>query len=192
MKRIIFTNPTAQKIYDDYFNRVKRCVSILSANDQLEMMMEFNSHIYEATSAATPSNEVDVLVNTLEKLGAPEEVLQPVIAHKKVKQATRSFNPKHIIQALYLNISNGAGYFVFAVVYMLIIALGILIVLKLISPAHTGLFIQDDRFIAFGYRTDLPSNVTELLGNWFIATVIMLMGAFYFLNTLLFRLLKGK
>jgi hypothetical protein len=192
MKRIIFTNPTAQKIYDDYFNRVNRCVSILSANDQLEMMMELNSHIYEATNAASPANEVEVLVDTLEKLGAPEDVLQPVIAHKKVREATRSFNPKHIVQALYLNISNGAGYFVFAVVYLLIIAFGILIVLKLVSPTHTGLFIKDDHFVAFGFKTDLPSGVTELLGNWFIATVIVLMGAFYFLNTLLFRLLKGK
>lgn len=72
--------------------------------------MELNSHIYEATHSDTPSTEVEVLVDTIEKLGPPEETLQPVVAHKKNQQALRSFNPGHIIQALYLNISNGIGY----------------------------------------------------------------------------------
>ena len=192
MKRIIFKQNTAQKIYDDYFKRVNRCISILSADDQLDLLMELNSHVYEATHSASAENEINVLVDALQKLGAPEEVLQPVVAHKKAQQAGRSFNPRHIIQALYLNISNGAGYFIFAMIYLLIVAFGFLIVIKLISPAHTGLFIKDDHFFAFGYTTNLPDHITELLGNWFIITVITLMAAFYFLNTLLFRLLKGK
>jgi len=192
MKRIIFTNPTAQRIYDDYFKRVSRCVRILAKDDQHEIMMEFNSHVYEATHGALPADEVDVLMDALEKLGAPEEVLQPAIAHKKVKQATRSFNPKHIIQALYLNITNGIGYLIFGLVYLLIIAFGFLIFAKLIFPKHTGLFIKDDHFLAFGFTTDLPAGNTELLGNWFIVTILALMLVFYFLNTVLFRLLKGK
>jgi uncharacterized membrane protein len=192
MKRIIFKQNTAQKIYDDYFKRVNRCISILSADDQLDMLMELNSHVYEATHTASPENEIDVLMDVLQKLGAPEEVLQPVVAHKKAQQAGRSFNPRHIIQALYLNIFNGAGYFIFTMIYLLIVAFGFLIVIKLVSPAHTGLFIRDGHFFAFGYTTNLPDRVTELLGNWFIITVIALMAAFYFLNTLLFRLLKGK
>jgi uncharacterized membrane protein len=156
------------------------------------MLMELNSHVYEATHTAPPENEVDVLMDVLEKLGAPEEVLQPVVAHKKAQQAGRSFNPRHIIQALYLNISNGVGYIIFAIIYVLIVIFGLLIAIKLISPTHTGLFIKDGHFFAFGYTTILPDRVTELLGNWFIITVIALMGAFYFLNTLLFRLLKGR
>jgi hypothetical protein len=192
MKRIIFTNPTAQKIYGDYFKRVSRCINILSEDDQREMLMEINSHVYEATHTALPENEIDVLMDTFEKLGAPEEVLQPLVAYKKIQQATRSFNPKHIIQALYLNIFNGIGYFILAMVYLLILALGSLIVIKLISPSHTGLFVKDDHFFVFGYTTNLPAGVNELLGNWFIITVIVLMTLFYFLNTLLFRLLKGK
>lgn len=190
MKRITFTNPTAQKIYDDYLKRVGRCISILSENDRQEMLMEINSHIYEATHTATAEAEIDTLMDTLEKLGAPEEVLQPVVAQKKVQQATRTFNPKHIAQALYLNIFNGVGYFILAVIYMFIFACGALIVLKLIYPSHTGLFVGDGHFFA-GYSTYAqPGN--ELLGNWFIITVILVMGLLYFLNTLLFRLLKRK
>ena len=190
MKRIIFTNPTAQKMYDDYFARVTRCINILSATDQQELLMELNSHVYEATHRGITGNEVDILVDALDKVGAPEMVLQPAVAYKKVQQAGRSFNPKHILQALYLNIANGAGFFVIGIIYLLILAFGSLAIIKLISPTHTGLFLQNGHLFAFGYTSSLPGGLTELLGNWFIAVVIMLMGVFYFLNTLLFRLLR--
>lgn len=192
MKRITFTDTSAQKIYNDYLKRVERTIGILAPADQLEIMMEINSHIYEATQGAPAENEIVLLVDTLEKLGAPEEVLQPLVANKKVLQATRSFRPAHIIQALYLNVNNGIAFIVFAVVYLLIIALIVLIPLKLISPEHTGLFIRNDHFFGFGYVTELKPGLTELLGNSFIVVVIFLMGAFYFLNTLLFRLLRRK
>jgi hypothetical protein len=192
MKRLIFKNPTAQKIYDDYFKRVSRCVSILSANDQLEMMMEINSHVYEATCTAAAAEEVEVLVNALERLGAPEEVLKPVIAHKKVRQATRSFNPGHIMQALYLNISNGIGYVVFGLLYLLIAAFGILIITKIIYPSHTGLFVREGHFSAYGFVTDIPNGAKEVLGNWFFITDLTLIAVLYILNTVLLRLLKGR
>lgn len=192
MKRIIFTNTSAQKIYDDYLKRAERVTSILAPADQLEIMMEINSHIYEATHGVLANHEVEQLLDTLEKLGAPEEVLQPLVANKKVVQATKSFRPRHIMQALYLNINNGAGFIIFGVIYLLIIMLGILIPLKLIYPEKTGLFIRNDHFFGFGYVTELKPGLTELLGNWFILVIVFLMGAFYFLNTLLFRLLRKE
>jgi hypothetical protein len=192
MKRILFNNPTAQRIYDDYIARVNRCVSILSKEDQQELLMEFNSHIYEATHNTPVENEVDALMDTLDKLGAPEVVLQPTVAHKKVRQATRSFNPKHVMEAIYLNIFNGAGYFIWGVIYLLVLAFGSLAVFKLIAPGHTGFFLKDGHYFVFGYTSHLPDGVTEVLGSWFILVVITLMIVFYFLNTLLFRLLKGK
>jgi len=190
MKRIIFTSTTAQKIYDDYFARVNRCIGILAANDQQEVLMELNSHIYEATHTVHPDNEIEILVDVLEKLGAPEVVLQPVVAQKKVRQATRSFNPKHVLQALYLNIFNGVGYFIFAIIYLFILCFGFLAIVKMIAPRHTGLFIGGEHLFAMGYFTHRPSGSFELLGDWFIATVILLMGIFYYFNTLLLRLLK--
>ena len=191
MKRIIFKNQTAQRIYNDYFKRVNRCIKILSAEDQLELQMELNSHVYEATHTALPENEIDTLMNVLEKLGPPEVMLQPSVAYKKAQQAGRSFNPKHILQALYLNTFRGIGYFMIALIYLLIIAFGSLIVLKITSPAHTGFFVGNGHFF-MGYNTHLNNEPTEVLGNWFIITVIALMILFYFLNTLLFRLLKRK
>jgi uncharacterized membrane protein len=192
MKRINFINATAQKIYDDYFGRARRCVKILSTDDQLEILMELNSHVYEAIQGAAVQDEIEVLVDTLEKLGPPEEVLLPLIAEKKIAQAGKSFNPKHIIQALFLNINRGAVYSLIALVYLLIISFGSLIVFKLISPSHTGLFVKDGHFYAFGHTSIVPPGASELLGNSFIFIVILLTGLFYFINTMLFRLMKRK
>jgi len=192
MKRIIFTTPAAQKIYDDYIKRANRCIRLLSADDQRDTLMEINSHIFEATSGAPAESEITILLDTLEKLGAPEEVLQPLVAYKKTQQATRTFNPVHIIQAMRLNIANGAAYAILAFFYLLSVSFCILIILKIIYPSHTGLFMQNGKLVAFGFTTELRSGLHELLGQLFIPVVILLMGALYFLNTLLFRLLKKE
>nr|WP_315423048.1 hypothetical protein [uncultured Pedobacter sp.] len=192
MKEQTFNNQTAQKIYDDYFKRVRRCIAILSEDDQRELTMELKSHVYEATCNSTLEKEIDILMDVLNKLGMPEEVLQPMVADKKIRQATRTFNPRHILQALTLNITNGAGYVVLAAIYLLISTFGLLIFLKFIHPSDTGLFVSNGRFIGFGFILDRPAGNREVLGNMFVPIVIMIMIIAYLLNTLLLRLLRRK
>ena len=93
MKQINFKEKTSQKIYADYIKRINRTTSVLAKDDQQDVLMEFNSHIYEGMARKSNGSEVDHLLDVLEKLGAPEEVLKPLIAQKKLEQATRSFNP---------------------------------------------------------------------------------------------------
>jgi uncharacterized membrane protein len=191
MKRIIFKNNSAQKIYDDYLKRVSRCISILSQGDQLDVMMEVNSHIYEATQQASNENEIDALLDALDKLGPPEIVLEPIVADKKRYQAAHSFNPKHVAQALYLNMLRGFGFFIIGIIYLFTFASVSLIILKLIYPANTGLYIGAGHFF-FGYSSNPHNTASERLGNWFILSVTGLIFLFYFLNTLLLRLLKRE
>jgi len=154
--------------------------------------MELNSHVYEATTAIQPDREVDVLVDILQKLGDPEDVLQPLVAYKKSQQAGYSFNPMHILQALYLNVSRGIGHLILALGYIVIISFGSLTVFKLISPSHTGLFFKNGHWFAFGYISRLPGGLTESLGDWFIVVVLIIAAIFYFLNTYLLRFMKKE
>jgi hypothetical protein len=131
-------------------------------------------------------------MDVLNKLGMPEEVLQPLVADKKTRQATRTFNPRHILQALTLNFTNGAGYVALAAIYFLISTFGLLIFLKFIHPADTGLFVSNGRFIGFGFVLDRPANTREVLGIMFVPLVILIMLITYFLTTLLFRVLRKK
>ena len=47
MKRIEFKNKSAQKLYDNYLASIEKYSSVLSKEDANDLLMEFNSHIYE-------------------------------------------------------------------------------------------------------------------------------------------------
>jgi hypothetical protein len=188
MKRLTFENATAQKIYDDYFKRASKYVNVLSPEDRSDILMELNSHIYEATHHASAGNGIDTLVDVLQNLGDPAEILKPEVAFRKARQAGRSFNPKHIFQALRLNLYNGGMYVVITAFYLFTVAFGLLIIFKLIAPENTGLFLKDGHWFAFGYTSKNTSGLSELLGYWFIPMNVAISMLFYLLATSIFRL----
>jgi uncharacterized membrane protein len=190
MKRLTFENNTAQKIYDDYFKRATKYVNVLSPDDRSDILMELNSHIYEATHQTSAKNEVDTLVDTLESLGDPSEILKPQVAFRKARQAGRSFNPKHIFQALYLNLYNGGAYLLIAALYLLTVSFALLVIIKMIAPEHTGLFLNNGHPFAYGYTSANTSGLSELLGYWFIPMNAAFATLLYLLTTLIFRLRK--
>lgn len=187
MKLINFKQTASQRIYDDYMRRIRKTVATLSNADRQDVLMEFNSHIFEGIQNSNEESEVDSLLDILQKLGIPEEVLIPLIADKKLEQATKTFNPIHIFKALVLNISNGISYIIFSVLYL---ALGIgvfLIFAKLFNPSGVGLFIGHNNWV-FGVSA-YPED--EVLGNWFIPSMLLAITLLYILITLLLKL-KSK
>lgn len=191
MKRIEFENNSAQKIYDDYLKRIERCTIVLSEEDTKDLMMEFNSHIYEGLQKNQTGNEIEELLNIIEKLGAPEEVLKPPVAVKKLYQATRTFNPRHVFQAIKLNLKNSLVFAAFGVVYLPLVVFILLIPAKIFFPNVTGLFYSGSKFQGFGIIIN-HGEFTEMLGYWFIPIVISVIIILYFIITLLLRLLNKK
>ena len=155
------------------------------------MLMEINSHIYEAVQGESNEDEVMNILNITENLGSPEEFLAPVIAEKKIIQASKTFNPRHVWQALKLNFSNGFFYAILSLLYLLLSVFGLLIVAKIVKPSKTGLFYQEDSFQAFGFVSD-SEGMNEILGYWFIPLAILSAIIFYILITLLFRLRRKR
>ena len=191
MKTITFKSVSAQRIYDNYMMSIKKNISILSEEDKLDMLMEINSHIYEAVQGESNEDEVMNILNITENLGSPEEFLAPVIAEKKIIQASKTFNPRHVRQALKLNFSNGFFYAILSLLYLLLSVFGLLIAVKIVKPSNTGLFYHEDSFKAFGYVSD-SEGMNEILGYWFIPLAILSAITFYILITLLFRLKRRK
>jgi uncharacterized membrane protein len=191
MKTITFKSESAQKIYDNYIKSVKKNISILSEDDQLDLLMEINSHIYEAIQRERHEDEVKDILSITDNLGSPEEFLAPMIAEKKLAQASRTFKPRHVWQALKLNFSRGFLYAILSLLYLLLSVFGLLIVVKIVKPSNTGLFFQEDSFKAFGYVSDAVG-MNEILGYWFIPLAILSAIIFYFLITLLFRLRRKR
>jgi len=184
MKYIEFTQKASEKIYKDYLKRVERMVKKLSKADKNELLMEINSHIYEGMQHVDASNEVESLLLILENLGAPEEVLKPMVADKKMEQATKTFNPIHIVQALILNISNGIVYIIFSILYFFLFTGILLIVLKIFLP-ETGLFYKENKYFLLGLIDEKDAN--EILGNWFIPVMLISIAVLYFVITLLLK-----
>jgi uncharacterized membrane protein len=184
MKQINFKQSASQRIYDDYMKRITKAVATLPSADRQDILMEFNSHIYEGFQSSSKESEVDNLLDVLQKLGVPEEILLSLVADRKIEQATKTFNPIHVFKALVLNISNGISYIIFAVLYL---ALGIgvfLILAKLVNPSEVGLFIGHNNWV-FGVSA-YPED--EVLGNWFIPFILLAIVALYVLITLLLKL----
>lgn len=191
MKTIVFKSASAQKIYNNYINRIQKNISILSEEDRMDLLMEINSHIYEALQENGNADEVECILDITTKLGQPEDFLAPLVAEKKRIQASRSFNPRHVFQALRLNFTNGFIYVVISLLYLLLSVFGLLIVLKIVAPSNTGMFFLDHQFKAFGFVPDFEG-MNEVLGYWLIPLALLSATIFYLLITLLFRLRPGK
>lgn len=190
MKLIQFEDPTAQKLYNNYIGQAKKATKVLSSTDQEDILMELNSHIYEAIQRdGTEHSEIEVLVNIIDQLGAPTEILKPLIADKKMDQATKTFNPIHIAKALVLNITNGITYVIFALLYLSLFMGLFLIGAKILDPQGVGLFFRSDKFFVLGRNPDLLADpaIEEMLGHWFIPTIALFTITLYFLITLLLK-----
>ncbi|WP_131538029.1 HAAS signaling domain-containing protein [Pedobacter nototheniae] len=192
IENIKFNQEASKRVYTDYMRRVKKATSSLSQENQDDVYMEFNSHIFEAIQKKDTTNEIDALLDIIDKLGIPEEVLKPLVADKKLEQATTTFNPIHIFKALALNLTNGVSYVIFFILYLLLFGFVFLIFAKIVNPTEVGLFYKDTTFLVLGKSSEAnQSGVTELLGNWFIPVMIISILLFYTLITLLLKFKKS-
>jgi uncharacterized membrane protein len=171
--------------------RVEKNLRILSETDRSELTMELNSHIYEGTLKRDDKNEIDVLLDVLAKLGAPEEFLKPAVAKKKLDQAVCSFNPKDIFHAIKLNLKNGVVYSVFGLLYLFLFSFGIIIVAKILFPGNTGLFFAGNSFRGFGY-INATTGLNDVLGYWTIPLSMVSGTILYFCITLILRATRKK
>ncbi|WP_029269379.1 hypothetical protein [Flavobacterium sp. KJJ] len=193
---IKFEQKASQRIYTDYMKRVKKATASLSKINQDDIYMEFNSHIFEAIQYKKEANEIDALLDIIEKLGVPEEVLKPLVADKKLEQATKTFNPVHVFKALILNFTNGISYIFFFVLYLFLFGFVFLIFAKIFNPSLVGLYMKKDSFSVFvlgliNPEDQIKSQTFEVLGNWFIPVMLLSIVLFYILITLLLKLKKS-
>ncbi len=191
MKRIEFNNKSAQKLYNNYLDSIAKYASVLSKEDANDLLMEFNSHIYEGLQDQETTDEVEGIISILERLGDPGETLKPLIAGKKLKQATTTFNPKHVFQAISLNIKNSLVFGLFGILYLLQFTFLLFIPAKIIFPRNTGMFYLDDQFKSLGI-TSSTEGLTEVLGFWMIPLVVAFSIILYLIITLLLRLRRSS
>jgi len=189
MKALQFSSNNAQRVYDDYIHRSRKMLKILSNKDKEDCLLEINSYIYEYMEEHKGTDETEKLLNIIQRLGAPEETLKEVIAAKKTSQAIKTFNPKHLAQALLLNIRNGFIYILLFLLFIMLLGFPVLIVAKIMHPEQVGLYVGPGTF-AFGIADD--PNTREVLGNWFIPVTIVLTAVLYFSIIFFLKIVNKK
>lgn len=193
-KEIEFKDINSTRIYRNYLGRIRNSIKNLNPDNQQELLLEINSHIYEAFNYDPgQKGELEHLLDVMDKLGPPEVFLKPWVVQKQLEEATQSFNPVKIFKALFLNLGNGISYILFVILYLCLFGFVFLIVAKILNPDQVGLFYRvNDFFILGQYReTDINSYLPyEHLGNWFIPVMMVATALLYFLLTLLLKLKK--
>lgn len=190
MKAIEFKDPASQRVYNSYIARCKRVVKILSVHDQEECLMEVNSYIYEYINDHH-EDEMTGLLNILDRLGDPEITLREVVASKKIDQAIKTYNIKYLFQALFLNLRNGAAYILLAFMTVMLVTFPVLIVMKLITPSKTGIWVGPRTFF-LGIVSNKPDGIREIAGNYFIPIVIVLSILLYLLIITILKAIRKK
>lgn len=192
-KKIELKDKNAQRVYDNYINSIRNVLKPILESDRQEVLMEFNSHIYEHLQNNKSKLEIDVLLDAIEKLGSPEEVLKPLLADKLLEKATKSFNPIQILKALLLNFTNGVSYIIFFILYLSLGSFVFLIFAKLFN-SNVGMYYKEGKFQAIGLIKG-GSDYQEVLGYWFIPVMIVTIVILYFIITLILkakRILNNK
>lgn len=187
-KKIELKDKNAQRVYDNYINSLRNVLKPILDSDKQEVLMEFNSHIYEHLQNNKSEIEIDVLLNTIDKLGAPEEVLKPLIADKLLEKATKSFNPIQILKALLLNITNGVSYIIFFLLYLSLGSFVFLIFAKLFN-SNVGMYYKEDKFQVLGFIKE-NADYQEVLGYWFIPAMLITIIIVYFIITLILKAVR--
>lgn len=187
-KKIELKDKNAQRVYDNYINSIRNVLKPILDSDRQEVLMEFNSHIYEHLQDNKSKLEIDALLNAIEKLGSPEEVLKPLIADKLLEKATKSFNPIQILKALLLNFTNGVSYIIFFLLYLSLGSFVFLIFAKLFS-SNVGMYFKEGKFQAIGLVKG-SSKYQEVLGYWFIPVMILVTVSLFIIITLFLKFKK--
>jgi len=89
--------PSVGKIVDNYLRRVREHMRGIPKEDREEMLKEMTSHIYEAYSKDPAEDEIDKILNVLQRLGEPAEVIAERLPETMVEYGKKRKLPMYIL-----------------------------------------------------------------------------------------------
>jgi len=185
MEKIKFEDGHARKIYTDYLNAISTALGGTDRSLRESILMEINSHIFEAVSTRNAS-EAENIRRAISELGRPEDYLRDLVAEKRLDEALKAYNPIGILKYIYHFSKSSLKYSIYFVVYLFILTMPFLFFAKIFFPERTGLFYRGDRIVGFGFWRDVEG-LTEVLNQWFYPVVILMMALLYLAFTAVLR-----
>jgi len=157
---------------DTYLSSLRTHLGPMTLNERDEIIREISAHIRDS------AEESGVSVETiLARLGSAEQLAAEYRDGLLISNASRSISPIKLMRgALRLATKGVFGVIVFFVGMIGYIMGGGFVLsgmIKPIFPAHTGMWMQDGRLIAYGTQFPLvgpPAH--EVLGMWYIPLML--------------------
>lgn len=189
-----FKDQITKRIWDQYLRQVERVLKPLDPSMREETLLELQAHLLDGFRDGTGETEAERLLNAIDRLGEPEEILKPMMADKLLTKGIRTLHPGSIAKGLFysffgrlrriaLALAIGIGF----VGSLCLAAMGIL---KFIFPRHIGFLLLEGGGFIFGMTLDASHIKTDVLGYWFVPIALVLAFLFYLLFSQLLRLLK--
>jgi len=192
----VFSDPIAERIWNQYFRRMDRQLRPLDGEQAGELKLEIQGHLLESFRNAPAGSEAERLLNAIDRLGEPESFIGPMRADRLLTKAARSFRPRDVVKGLVYHLASGTRKAVLGVVYvlgyLLAVCFGLIAVLKTLAPRHVGLFLFGDGDVVFGFANDLTRTYREVLGFWIIPLCAVAAFGLYLGLTRLLKLLRSK
>jgi hypothetical protein len=190
----MFNDKVCQRIWEQFFSRIRRISRSLNDEVRRDLLLELQGHLLESFRTEEGQSESERLLDAIDKMGAPEDFLKPMLADRFIMSAQRSFNLKSVVKGLYYNAYRGTSMVVVSLLvglgYLLSISLVVSAVLKPIFPNNTGLLFLEDEDIVVGFRLGTDPIVSDPLGYWTIPIALALAALLYIGLTKFTRVLR--
>lgn len=188
MNESVFRTKDARIIYNTYIEHAKDILVDLSSEDIIDIISEIDSHIFESynanSSIESEKERIEIVIN---KLGDPESYLKPIIVEKQLHYAVNKYNFMGIFKGICSIILTGSQYTILCLMYLFILAGGVVVIAKFLYPHNTGLFVDKGEFIGLGYISQINQEAVDLLGYWLIPIMIIAIILFYYLMTFILK-----
>ena len=179
---------TAETQIDSYLTALRLHLGPLTIAEREEIVREITAHIRDSAEESGASVE-----SVLDRLGPADKLAAQYRDGLLIRQASRSFSPLVLLRgALRLATKGAFGIFVFCCA-ILGYSSGVVFVFaafaKPFFPAHTGLWLQDGRFVDSGVLHFPPPAppAHEVLGMWLIPLALTLGSLTVLLTSFLIR-----
>lgn len=164
-----FSEPTAERLWRDYFAEVDRIVSRAGAGAD-DLRDDLRAHLAESYAMGDPQgSEAGRLEAAIGRLGRPADYLHPLLADELLARGSRTYHPAPIARGLYHAIRAGSSRAVagigFGLGYLLLAIFTAMALLKPLWADHVGLFRHPDGTVTFGIVAE-TAGTRELLGLW--------------------------
>jgi uncharacterized membrane protein len=157
-------------MWNRYLERVERMLHHVTPAERKDILLELSSHLHESATSQPGTTEAERLSLAIEKLGAPEVFLKPIIAMLLATSASRSYVMAALAASFRVTAVKFLGTVILALGYSVSVLLSVMAVLKLFIPDRVGLFREGDNYV-LGILHD-PSGMFDILGYAFIPVSI--------------------